>query len=454
MSTHSLRVAVVWGDTVYREHTFLPTSRPEVRVGEADTNDFSLPAPGLPARFRMFVRSEQGYQLRLPEDVEARVIRDGEASTWDELRSAGSTQQDLDETSADVDALALLVDDWGVVELGNVEVFFQVIEHRDRVAGRGLRGSLDGSVVLAVMAAALMMGAILTAAFLSYDPSLEYERPAHADQWARVLVDEVDEPIEDEEPDDEVQRSSKAAGGDEGTFGEPDRENETELAEVEGPEVEEVDPSNVGVTKALSSELLGSGPLKSMFGNQDGFDAKMNAAIAGEPGDLVVGRGTRGMSLRGTGSGGPGDGDSFGQVGGLGQVNSGGRDPADAHLVEKQETEVEPTLETGTPVGGEFCDPGSVSRVVQKKANAIKYCYERQLQQHPDMSGKVVAQWKIMLDGSVSGATTANSTLQSSSGGAGAVERCVNRVVERMRFEAPDGGICVINYPFVFSGIR
>ena len=26
--------------------------------------------------------------------------------------------------------------------------------------------------------------------------------------------------------------------------------------------------------------------------------------------------------------------------------------------------------------------------------------------------------------------------------------------VERMRFEKPNGGICIINYPFVFSGLQ
>jgi hypothetical protein len=453
MPTQSLRVAVVWGDTIHRERTFLPTSRPEVRVGEGDTNDFSLPAPQLPEHFRMFVRTDEGYRLRLPEDIEARVTRSGEEASWSDLVEADEAEDELDSHSSTTQSIGIDVDDWGVVELGHVELFFQVVEHRDVVPGRGLRGTVDGALVLAMLAAALLLGGIVLTAFLSFDPSLEYDQPAYSDQWARVLVDDVKEPIEDKEDTPEPKRASKAADGEEGKVGEPDLENETELAKVEGPEVDEVrDPSNMGVTKALSSELLGGGPLENMFGNQDGFDARMNASVAGEPGEFVAGRGTQGLSMRGDGRGGPGD-NSFGQIGGLGDVNAGGVDDVSGDINPKQEKEVEPILETGNPMGGEFCDPGEISRVVQKRSNAIRYCYERELQQHPDMGGKIVAQWKIMMDGSVSGATIANSTLESASGGTGKVERCLTRVIGRMRFAEPDGGICVVNFPFVFSGI-
>ena len=73
---------------------------------------------------------------------------------------------------------------------------------------------------------------------------------------------------------------------------------------------------------SLDSKLLGAGPLKNVFGDQEGFDAKMNVAMSGEGGELVVGRGAGGMGMRGTGKGGGGEG--FGRVGGLGKVDTGG----------------------------------------------------------------------------------------------------------------------------------
>ena len=74
--------------------------------------------------------------------------------------------------------------------------------------------------------------------------------------------------------------------------------------------------------KEATSKLLGNSPLKNVFGDQEGFDAKMNVAIGGEGGELVVGRGAGGMGMRGSGKGGGGEG--FGRVGGLGAVDTGG----------------------------------------------------------------------------------------------------------------------------------
>jgi len=59
----------------------------------------------------------------------------------------------------------------------------------------------------------------------------------------------------------------------------------------------------------------------------------------------------------------------------------------------------------------------------------------------------VVASWKIGLDGTVEEASIAKSTLDSEE-----VENCIIRVIERMEFQEPDGGICEIDYPFQFSG--
>jgi hypothetical protein len=46
-------------------------------------------------------------------------------------------------------------------------------------------------------------------------------------------------------------------------------------------------------------------------------------------------------------------------------------------------------------------------------------------------------------------ASIASSTMKNST-----VEGCITRVVKRMRFQKPNGGICVINYPFIFSGLE
>lgn len=58
--------------------------------------------------------------------------------------------------------------------------------------------------------------------------------------------------------------------------------------------------------KEIHADLQKKGTLKNIFGSQAGFDTKMNVAMSGEGGDLVVGRGSGGLGLRGVGRGGRG----------------------------------------------------------------------------------------------------------------------------------------------------
>jgi len=39
----------------------------------------------------------------------------------------------------------------------------------------------------------------------------------------------------------------------------------------------------------------------------------------------------------------------------------------------------------------------------------------------------------------------------SSSLGNAAVEQCVLQTIRRMKFEKPEGGVCVVQWPFVFN---
>src|SRR5690606_1275984 len=144
-----------------------------------------------------------------------------------------------------------------------------------------------------------------------------------------------------------------------------------------------------------------------------------------------------------------GGGEGFGRIGGLGKVDTGGGKGTGAKIGKKAARKVTPKLSQGAPQVGDFCDAGNIRRVVGGRANAIRYCFEKELQTNPSLSGQIVAQWRITLDGSVQGASIASSTMNNRE-----VEGCIMRVIERMRFEKPDGGICVINYPFVFSGLE
>ena len=450
-NNHTLRVALVWNGSVYREKTFSQTSDPVVTVGDAEDNVFNTPSQGIPSEFEMFEREDGGYNIRFTETLEGSVTINGDEQSLDDLIEQNQAIP-VDSVST-IDGMTQIYEmsfapgDWGLVQLGGVNLYFQVLGQPAVVAGRGFQG-IDMPVVGTVALAGILHITFLLIAFLAFDINPELERRKIPDRFAKFMVSDVEDPLEKEKKDESSEdTTAKKAGGKEGKFGKKDKKKENKTPKVDGPMKKKVDVKNIGVNKMLASKKLGSGPLKNIFGNQDGFDSKMKVAMSGEGGELQVGRGQGGMGLRGTGSGGGGEG--FGRVQGLGNVDTGGGKGTGAKLGEKKQREVEPNMSRGQPKVGDFCDKGNIRKVVQAKSNAIQYCYERQLQKNPKLKGKIKAQWKVALDGSVKTASVVQSTIGNSQ-----VESCITRVIKRMRFEKPDGGICIINYPFVFSGVQ
>lgn len=91
-------------------------------------------------------------------------------------------------------------------------------------------------------------------------------------------------------------------------------------------------------------------------------------------------------------------------------------------------------------------DAKVIADVVRRNLRGIKYCYERELNNNPNLQGKVVVLFTIGSDGKVTNYQVESSTLNSS-----AVETCILRMIRRWRFPAPDGGSVTVAYPFVFS---
>ena len=450
-NNHSLRVALVYKGTVYQERTFTRTSEPIVTLGENEDNDFVTPAAALPESLEMFERQEGGYTVRFTDKLEGNVTIDDEEFSIEDVIDDHATKVDsvhTEDGSADLYEIVLEKGDWGLFKADDMEIFFQLLGKPGAVAGRGLEG-LDMPVVGTVALAAVAHITFLLVCFLAFDINPDLKKRHIPDRFVEFMVDDVEDPLKEEKKEEpEEDTTGKKAGGEEGKFGDPDKKiPESKVPKVDGPMEKKIDVKNLGVNKMLASKNLGSGPLKNIFGNQDGFDSKMNVAMSGEGSNLQIGRGAGGMGLRGTGSGGGGEG--FGRVHGLGKVDTGGGKGTGAKIGTKKKKKVKPKMSRGTPKIGDFCDKGNIRRVVSAKSNSIQYCYERQLQTNPKLKGKIIAQWKIGLKGQVKTASIASSTMNNSK-----VESCITRVIKRMRFEKPDGGICIINYPFVFTGLE
>lgn len=88
-----------------------------------------------------------------------------------------------------------------------------------------------------------------------------------------------------------------------------------------------------------------------------------------------------------------------------------------------------------------------VRETVREAMPFLRFCFEWQLDLHPELSGRVSMDWRILPDGSVADADIAEDALHDET-----VLRCFRGVVGRLRFPPPEGGGEVtVRYPFVLS---
>ncbi len=86
-----------------------------------------------------------------------------------------------------------------------------------------------------------------------------------------------------------------------------------------------------------------------------------------------------------------------------------------------------------------------VSAVVSKHIQKVQACYERALIASPELSGRIVFDWTVSLQGRVRGLRVQTSTLSDAS-----VASCVRDEIRGWVFPKPQGGEVTISYPFLF----
>jgi TonB family protein len=104
-------------------------------------------------------------------------------------------------------------------------------------------------------------------------------------------------------------------------------------------------------------------------------------------------------------------------------------------------------MTSGLVVEGSL-DKAEVSRVVNAHIHEIQACYERELLNNAEISGRIVFDWTITETGSVSNVRVRSSTL-----GSPAVADCISSLIKKWTFTAPQGGQVTITYPFLFRAV-
>jgi TonB family protein len=171
----------------------------------------------------------------------------------------------------------------------------------------------------------------------------------------------------------------------------------------------------------------------------------MGNMFGAAPGDAG---GFGGLGLRGSGSGGGGVGDTVG-IGGIGTKGrgggTGGYGSGVGVLGGKKDVDIGITSSEPTVMGS--LDKELIRKVIHANRGQIRFCYESQLNRHPNINGKVAVKFVISPTGAVSTSSVAQSTV-----GNAELEACVAGRVRTWMFPKPKGGgVVIVTYPFIFK---
>jgi len=437
-----LRVALLWDGKIIKETTF--NERRDIIVGEGLNCDFVVPHAAPDGGNRtLFKHTGKGqYSVGLTRDLAGRVHLDGRLAPLQDWMKANISGSGLT-------YVPLTKHDWCVLEFDNkVEVFFQFVRP-SVIIGRSTAASMDGAFVAATVFSAFFLISIWIISQFVWNPAAAIVKHKSEKRVMKVeanIAMQKDEDILEitESDDDSV---GKRAEGEEGKFGDPDKDPtlESKVPNRDGALTNKIDPKKIGLANVLSNQLGRSSAISSILSdNVDAFDNRMAVAMAGTGSELQVGYGAGGMGFKGTGPGGGGTG-GYGRIHGLGRVDTGGGMGMRAGLGKKGTKKVgQMKLDSGTSAG--FCKKEDIRTNVMRRAGAIRACYEAQLQIHESLAGKTTIRWTIDGEGKVAQASIASSTLGNAN-----VEQCVLRVIRAMRFQKPESGVCIVQWPFVFN---
>lgn len=250
-------------------------------------------------------------------------------------------------------------------------------------------------------------------------------------------------------PKDSDSDAAKRAPDEAGITGRPDRDPRqvSKVPKVTAPLRDNVKVEEMGMVKALRSVAAMTGASGKVFsGETNEINSKMALPMAGGDDSLVIGHGT-GVAFKGTGPGGGGpEGPAF--IDGRADLPIGdgvGR-KAQVAIGPKARPKAPGPMRTEPEHVSAGCDKGDIAKNVRLRSAQFRACYETQLLSKPELSGKLSVQFTIGSGGEVGGDKVTADTLQSAP-----VSDCVLRALRRIKFAAPEAGVCVVAWPFVFS---
>ncbi|MFA5624837.1 MAG: AgmX/PglI C-terminal domain-containing protein [Bradymonadales bacterium] len=424
-----LQLAIVFQRSVVQER-FLPLREADVSLGSDEGNTLRIEHAAFKNSTQLLRMRADGLELQLPAKM---------------AMSARFGDEEKEIRRGELSVHTMQSGDWAILELGkDWDLVVRLTEKLPPVAGSPISRLSDGLrslLPVALLLSLLIHGGLIFYAFWATPPQEKLGWVPLEARWVELITSleehreeepDLPEPIVEDVDDIIIDDSNMRQDREKIDDKKSDIAN---LGNIEKP---------VGIQAALGrSQFAGKG-MDSLFGSAVGLgDASDQMAITAD-GDafgtgLGFGAGLGGM--RGGGGGGGMGGGSIGSLAG-GEAQKGAKIEGPT----KRKTKIKPKLELTSAQASQFCKESNIRDVVSKRANALRNCYEQQLLADPQLSGKIVMMWKIGLEGEVSQCSVKSTTMKNPK-----VEACLERTIKRLRFDKPDGGICVIEFPFIFS---
>jgi hypothetical protein len=436
---HELEIIVQWGDTVVDSAT-TSKSRP-ITVGPVAKPGVDLAVQGSMPAESFTIATNQGNTASIVVPADAKVgLR----------RADGSTTRDVDLAGTDAPfpakAYTLRLGERLVYKIGTLTVIAEYVRGN---ATLGAGGLMDWYFPRVFAISALLHIFFVVAAFITpqINRSLIDELFKNQNRFAEMILKAPEEEKKLKKLDLSGKDGSKAAD-DEGKFGKKDKPQEDKNASKKGAPKVDAKKREEDRKIALNSGLLGmlkggDSAVSNVFG-PGGLGTGINNAMGGLQGSSMGDAGgAGGLGTRGTGAGGGGNSLGIGGLGrghgrgggGYGNIDLGGRGKGRTRIVPGR-----------TIIKGSLSKE-EIARVIRRNFPRFKYCYEKQLNANPNLSGKISIYFTIAPTGSVASASVRETSMNDKT-----VENCTADVMKSLKFPKPKGGgIVVVTYPFVFS---
>ncbi|MGB0678515.1 MAG: TonB family protein [Polyangiales bacterium] len=464
----AVEVMVMWGENnvLHVEHLVPPRDYVLGEAGGMDEHvDYLMGSEVLGVkRLTLVKKSETGIGVVLPQGCQAEVTQKGQMALNVESPGVRERLQSFAELPG-ARLFPLADGDSVKITLGEFVLWVKSVHAGKKIAGTSKVEKrplfyVGGSMLLHLLFLLLFYFLPPRPAALSLDVLNTDSR----------LVKYLMEPEEEDKPPPTMTKADGESGGsgeqhkgESGQMGKEGAEKSNNRYAVKGPS-DNTDPHMAREAmkeQARNAGILGT--LRAMAGSWDsptspfgrdtasGNDpmSALGALMGSQIGENV---GFGGLGMRGAGRGGGGTGEGTIGLGGMGTMGHGRGGGAGsgygrgAGNFSGRQNRV-PKIRGGAVQSVGSLSKETIRRVVRRHLNEVKHCYEQQLNQRPDLAGRVTISFIISPTGAVQSSTVASSTI-----GNRQVETCVASAVRRWAFPAPDGGgIVVVNYPFMLS---